>query len=110
MILKNSIITKGVQDFTRKLIQKSVLKSLSRIAKPPVPEKKIEAKIAERHPDKWMPLYSQVTFSHIPYSEAHAQGIKQEEIMKNIMQHPKINENWDSNEIEQQILKQQKLS
>ena len=44
--------------------------------------KKIEAKLHEKHPEKWIPLYSQVTFSHIPYSKAIAQGKKQDLIMK----------------------------
>ena len=67
-------------------------------------QKKIEAKIAERHPDKWMPLYSQVTFSHIRYSDAYKQGKKQDKIMKEILKNPKIEELWDSEEIENEIL------
>ena len=51
-----------------------------------------------------MPLYSQVTFSHIPYATANAQGKKQEKIMDVIMAEPEIENNWDSNEIEQRIL------
>ena len=59
-------------------------------------QKKIEARIFEKHPDKWMPLYSQVTFSHIPYSEAIAIGKKQDKIMKEILKTPNIEEVWDS--------------
>lgn len=66
--------------------------------------KKIENKIFEKHPDKWMPLYSQVTFSHIPYSVAYATGQKQKRIMDKVMERPDIKEVWDSPEIEQQIL------
>ena len=51
-----------------------------------------------------MPLYSQVTFSHIPYSEAYAVGKKQDEIMKEIMQLPNIETIWESKEIENKIL------
>ena len=68
-------------------------------------QKKIEARIFEKHPNKWMPLYSQVTFSHIPYSEAYAVGIKQDKIMKDIMQIPNIENIWESEEIESKILK-----
>ncbi|GIV33984.1 MAG: kynurenine 3-monooxygenase [Chitinophagales bacterium] len=32
--------------------------------------KKIELLMHERHPDKFVPLYSMVTFSHLPYSQA----------------------------------------
>ncbi len=45
-------------------------------------QKKIEAKLSGKYPDEWMPLYSQVTFSHIPYSKAWEVGQKQDEIMK----------------------------
>ena len=67
-------------------------------------QKKIEARIFEKHPDKWMPLYSQVTFSHIPYSEAIAIGKKQDKIMKEILKTPNIEEVWDSENIENKIL------
>lgn len=67
-------------------------------------QKKIEAKINAAHPDKWMPLYSQVTFSHIRYSEALKVGMKQEAIMKAVMENPNIESIWDSPEIEKEIL------
>jgi kynurenine 3-monooxygenase len=66
--------------------------------------KKIEKKIYEKYPNKWMPLYSQVTFSHIRYSEALAAGKRQDALMDKIMETPRIHEIWDSNEIENQIL------
>lgn len=66
--------------------------------------KKIEKKLYSKYPDKWMPLYSQVTFSHTPYSTALKQGKKQEAIMDQIMAKPEIETIWDSNEIEQEIL------
>jgi kynurenine 3-monooxygenase len=66
--------------------------------------KKIEKKLFTKHPDKWMPLYSQVTFSHIPYATANAQGKKQEKVMDVIMADPEIEKKWDSDEIEQHIL------
>ena len=37
-------------------------------------QKRIEAKIHENHPDKWVPLYTQVSFSNIRYSEAYKNG------------------------------------
>ncbi len=66
--------------------------------------KKIEKKIFEKHPTKWMPLYSQVTFSHIRYSDALSTGKKQEKIMDGVMSIPNIHEIWDSEEVENQIL------
>ena len=67
-------------------------------------QKKIEAKIHERHPYKWIPLYSQVSFSNIRYSDAYKQGKVQEEIMRKVMSSPSIEKNWDSKEVENQIL------
>ncbi len=68
-------------------------------------QKKIEARFSEKHPDKWMPLYSQVSFSNIPYSEALEVGKRQDALMKKIMTTPNINDIWDSQEIENAILK-----
>jgi kynurenine 3-monooxygenase len=68
-------------------------------------QKKIEARIHEKHPDKWIPAYSQVTFSpHIRYSQARDSGNRQEAIMREIMKRPDIEKNWDSPEIENIIL------
>lgn len=66
--------------------------------------KKIEARFNDLHPDKWLPLYSMVTFSHIPYSEALAEGKRQDRIMEEVMNMPGIEENWDSAAVEQKIL------
>lgn len=69
-------------------------------------QKKIERNFSDLHPDKWIPLYSQVTFSHIPYSEALKNGEKQDAIMKKVMNRPDIKEVWNSDEIVQAILKE----
>ena len=66
--------------------------------------KKIEKKIFEKYPNKWVPLYSQVTFSHLPYSEALRNGKVQEKIMDRIMEKENIKEIWDSEEVETEIL------
>jgi kynurenine 3-monooxygenase len=66
--------------------------------------KKIEAKFSTLYPDKWMPLYSQVTFSSIRYSVALKQGEVQKGIMDQIMEQSDIVENWDSPEVMDQIL------
>ena len=58
--------------------------------------KKIEAKFSELHPDRWLPLYSQVTFSNIRYSDAYRQGNIQSSIMDEIMALPNIEAEWDS--------------
>lgn len=70
-------------------------------------QKKIEAKFSQKYPDKWIPLYSMVTYSpHIRYSKALTEGTKQQAIMDKIMARPDIDANWESAEIEQEILKQ----
>ncbi|TXB65381.1 FAD-dependent monooxygenase [Vicingus serpentipes] len=68
-------------------------------------QKKIEAHFSEKHPEKWLPLYSQVTFSHIRYSEAWKTGQKQDAIMKNVMaQFEDIENVWNSEAVENAIL------
>ena len=67
-------------------------------------QKKIEKRFADKFPDKWMPLYSRVTFSYRPYAEALAIGDNQEEIMKEVMALADIEQKWDSEEVEQKIL------
>jgi kynurenine 3-monooxygenase len=70
-------------------------------------QKKIEARFSEKHPDKWIPLYSMVTYSpHIRYSTALREGIRQEKIMQKVMALQGIESKWDSAEVEQLILQQ----
>lgn len=68
-------------------------------------QKKIEKKFSEKHPDKWLPLYSRVTFSDRPYAEALAIGDEQRTIMEKIMKIDDIEEIWDGEEVENKILK-----
>ena len=59
--------------------------------------KKIEAKLHELYPQKWIPLYSMVTFNeNIRYSEAYRVGKKQQEIMDDVMKTPGIAEQWQT--------------
>jgi kynurenine 3-monooxygenase len=68
-------------------------------------QKKIEARFSEKHPDKWIPLYSMVTYSpHIRYSTALKEGQKQQAIMDKIMAMPGIESKWDSEEVANLIL------
>ncbi|TRZ41497.1 FAD-dependent oxidoreductase [Robertkochia solimangrovi] len=66
--------------------------------------KKIEKWFAGKYPDKWVPLYSRVTFSDKPYSEALRIGQLQRAIMDSVMNDPAIEENWNSEATEQKIL------
>ncbi|MBU2995000.1 FAD-dependent monooxygenase [Cellulophaga baltica] len=67
-------------------------------------QKKIEKHFASLHPDKWIPVYSRVTFSDRPYAEALALGDAQEAIMKEVMQLDDIEEKWNSAQVEHMIL------
>lgn len=67
-------------------------------------QKKIEARIQEKYPQLWTPLYSMVTFSHKRYSEALALGNIHDQIMAEVMRHPDIESFWDSQEVEDAII------
>lgn len=67
-------------------------------------QKKIEKRFAEKHPDKWLPLYSRVTFSHRPYTEALELGNLQNAIMDDVMQMEDIQSVWDSEKVERRML------
>lgn len=57
--------------------------------------KKIESKLHELYPDRWIPLYSMVTFNEdIRYSTALLVGQRQKQIMDEVMKLPGINNHW----------------
>jgi len=70
--------------------------------------KKIEAKFSELYPSRWMPLYSQVTFSNIRYSEAYRQGQVQDAIMDEVMALDDIENQWDTKEVMDLLLEKSK--
>ncbi|NGY38559.1 FAD-dependent monooxygenase [Flavobacterium sp. XN-5] len=67
-------------------------------------QKKIENWFSEKHPDKWIPLYSRVTFSDRPYTEALAIGDDQNAIMEEVLKMKNIESVWDSPDVENKIL------
>ena len=67
-------------------------------------QKKIEKSFSDKFPDKWIPLYSRVTFSDRPYAEALAIGDYQNAIMEEVLKMENINEIWDSRAVENKIL------
>ncbi len=67
--------------------------------------KKIERKVQANHPDKWTPLYTLVKFTNIPYHEAKAEGERHDRIMEEILAIEGIKENWDSDKVEQEVLR-----
>ena len=61
--------------------------------------KKIEARMHELFPDKWVPLYSMVTFSDTPYSEALRLGREHDLLMQRVMSTENIEEKWQTPEL-----------
>jgi kynurenine 3-monooxygenase len=58
---------------------------------------KIAAQLSQKYPQDFIPLYSQVTFSETPYSEALRQGILQDQLFEKILKLENIAENWQEN-------------
>ena len=59
---------------------------------------------SDLYPSKWLPLYSQVTFSHIRYSDAIANGDRQRKIMDEVMAMQNIHANWEDDAVIKKIL------
>lgn len=58
--------------------------------------KKIEARLHQLYPDRWIPLYTMVTFrDDIRYSDALAIGRRQKKIMDDVMQTNDIENTWE---------------
>lgn len=62
--------------------------------------KQIEARLHRYAPQTWIPIYSMVTFSHMPYSEAQDRGAWQDAILDEIMQDEELKEILDLEEFE----------
>jgi kynurenine 3-monooxygenase len=67
-------------------------------------QKKIEKHFSDKYPEKWIPLYSRVTFSTRPYTEALEFGDLQETIMQEILKIDNIEEIWNSEIVEKKII------
>ena len=70
-------------------------------------QKKIESWFSAKNPDIWTPLYSMVTFSHIPYSQALYLGNKQDLIMKKVMAKNNLNNFFSITELEEKNIEKQ---
>ncbi|MBL7946988.1 MAG: FAD-dependent monooxygenase [Flavobacteriales bacterium] len=66
--------------------------------------KKIEGHLQAKHPDKWLPLYSQVKFSDIEYKDAWKEGLRHDRIMEEVLAMPGVEEKWESEEVERKAL------
>jgi kynurenine 3-monooxygenase len=61
-------------------------------------QKKIDSRLAALLPGSWIPLYTMVSFSTIPYDVAYARGRAQEAIVQAIMALPDANTHWQNDE------------
>ena len=59
--------------------------------------KKIEAHLHEQYPEEFIPLYSMVTFTHLPYSLAWDEGQAQDELFEEILALPDVATNYKDN-------------
>lgn len=62
--------------------------------------KKIAQHFHEKYGNRFLPMYSLVTFSHTPYSEAWAASQAQDALFEEILALPDIEENWKSPKVE----------
>lgn len=68
--------------------------------------KKIESKLYELYPTRWIPLYPMVTFMDtIRYSDALRISQKQKQIMDEVMKQPGIETNWSNMDFEEIVNK-----
>ena len=72
--------------------------------------KKIEAQLHDIHSERWIPLYSMVTFREdIRYSEAQSDGKLQKQVMDEVMSRPDIKSNWERLNFEEIVSNFEKL-
>lgn len=65
--------------------------------------KQIAAWLHEKYPD-FLPVYSMVSFSHLPYSMALEASVRQDALFEKILSLPGIEQDWKSPEVEKIFL------
>jgi kynurenine 3-monooxygenase len=66
-------------------------------------KKKFEHRIHDLYPDRYLSLYSMVSFSNIPYAEAMQKGKEQDDFIDNIMQENDIAAKFEDGTIDELI-------
>lgn len=66
-------------------------------------KKEIEKKIVAQFPDKYLPLYTMVTFSHMDYADALQLGDKHNDLLEKLYSINDLEKKWDTDEIQQTI-------
>jgi len=59
-------------------------------------KKKIAAKVNEKYPAKFLPVYSMVSFSNMPYSNALKEYKRQNAILDSVLKMPDIKTKWET--------------
>lgn len=59
--------------------------------------KEMEAWLMEKYPKEFLPLYSMVSFSHIPYSQALAEGKAQDRLFDSLLAIENVRSTWRTN-------------
>ncbi|MEZ5012949.1 MAG: NAD(P)/FAD-dependent oxidoreductase [Chitinophagales bacterium] len=64
-------------------------------------KRKMAAKVAEKFPDQFIPVYSMVSFSHLPYADALKEYKRQDEVLSTFLQKPDIRSEWETKYFEE---------
>lgn len=66
-------------------------------------KKQIEKMLVEKYPAHFIPAYSMVTFTDMPYSEALARGKNQNELLEKLYLIKDLEQNWESQSVQEII-------
>ncbi len=66
-------------------------------------QKKFEGRVSQLYPERYIPLYSQVSFSHIRYSEALRKGMEQDKRVKELMKEHDFTKRFEDGTIDELI-------
>jgi len=64
-------------------------------------KKKIAAKVNEKYPTKFLPVYSMVSFSNMPYSNALKEYKRQNALLDSVLNMPDIKTKWETEYLEE---------
>jgi kynurenine 3-monooxygenase len=93
------ILRKPNTDAIAELALENFIEMRDKVADPTfLRRKKIERLLQGQFPERFISLYSMVTFSDIPYHDAQIRGLKQESIIDTIMAVENIEHEWDTEE------------
>lgn len=66
-------------------------------------QKRLEQRIHQMYPDRFLPLYPMVAFSHIEYTEAQRIARAQHQVVQQIMAMDELEARWDSPDVDAAI-------